>query len=1656
MRAEPTGSRGTPLDPSQAVLALDSASDREQIFDVLLRAARSRADFVALLSVHPDHLRGRRAHAGEHFDCSRVETLRIARNAVPAFENVIASRAPAAGSWLTGEAFVDGLLEGLGGSPPGAVVLPVTVANRTVALVVAHRGDSGLEIADVADLIPLVHASSPALARVLAARAKSVGGPRTRTEADYEVEVTVERVGALRTELARHREAGAWQEASETIRDLIRAGVESGDPDEDEQLELLVELGRIEHEHLAHPDEALEAWRSAQTIDAADPRVLDAMEALFVQQGRWADCVELLEKRAALTEGVPQRIALLLNLAAMAHERLDDEERAIEAYERILKWDPEHEVASQQLESLYWSRKQWEPLATLLLDRASRHADPQARIAALEAVAQMYEDKVGDARAAFLVWLAVFRREPDRPHLVDQLDRLAPTADAWDELVAECSALAEELAPTHPEAAASLWHLVARWSRDRLANHDAAIRALEHTLRLSPTDIDALYELLDLLRADMRWPELVSVLVARAQSEDDRGRRSELYAELGEIHETRLAQAAEAIAFYERALADEPESVPVLVALHRLYLASEAWPQLAALLPRLIDALSLTSPSAVILDLYVELGGVLADRMQQPAEAARAYRDALSFDPQHAGALAGLQHVSQATGDTEALLDATESAIDAANDATQPARYADVAAAWHEHGRYDRAIACWQKAIETDPRQIAAHQGLARTLRAAQRWGPLVVALHVQLRLLSDPAERTALLLDLADVFESKLGDIQGGIAAYREVIALDENHRVALDALARLYERGGKLQAAQDALQRLLDQTADEPRLRPELLQRMGHLQLAAQDAANARLSFVQALAIDRDNARAREGLARVQILQGELVAAGEELVRAAQLSDARADQIRCFADAAWLYRHRLADPARARECLHLILELDPEHADAKQALAELLAETQQWETLWPHLEEQVARVHADASVPADERLDILRKAARCALELGSVATALSLYDEAVALDASPATQLDRADAQYRTKQLEAASESYQTIVARHAAALDRAALTSVYRHLAVIHAQLGKAPQAHMFHNKVLDLEPGHRDTLLDLTELHLARGHAEEAIATLRTLSAQSEPADRVRSLERIGDLYRDKLNNRPRAMSTYVEALELDGTNHRILQRLLDLQSETGQWSAAVETIGRFLAHEQDPARRGAYFLAAAEIKRTELKDKPGAFDDYEHALDELLREQPLRDATRTRAFEVFRTFEQLATADQAWKHLEQAYRRMIKRLPAGDPALLALWHGLGDIYRTRLEHVQSAIEAYEVAHSLDPEKSPQRARLLAELYARTGANQPEHVLPRAAKLVEVDPSNPDAYRALGVTALESGRVDDAWCVARALVFLKKANSKEQALYRQYQSLEVKKASGILDDDAWAQVRHPDEDRRLSAIFALVAEGAIATRSGPAKSFELKSKERMPVEHDTRVVAKIFRHAARVLNVSLPEVYVQPRRAGRLLLANVIEKTRLVPTVIVGRDLMTGYRDTEIAAGVGMMIAHLRPAYYAKLALATLDELEALLAAAAQLAGKRLGRPELEPLVTAFVPEIQKRLARSSLETLQALVARLGETPDVARWRVAVDLAVQRAALLVSGDLAATARMVSSETALLGALRPQQRVHELVAYSVSPAYFAVRRHLDVGVA
>jgi hypothetical protein len=109
------------------------------------------------------------------------------------------------------------MLEMLGGViPPSALVLPVTIRERTVALLYAHRGGDTLSITEVADVLPVASDAALALARLLV-KAKAAAGFRRADQASADGQkVAASPVVAIPTEELPFKppqprgEAGGW------------------------------------------------------------------------------------------------------------------------------------------------------------------------------------------------------------------------------------------------------------------------------------------------------------------------------------------------------------------------------------------------------------------------------------------------------------------------------------------------------------------------------------------------------------------------------------------------------------------------------------------------------------------------------------------------------------------------------------------------------------------------------------------------------------------------------------------------------------------------------------------------------------------------------------------------------------------------------------------------------------------------------------------------------------------------------------------------------------------------------------------------------------------------------------------------------------------------------------------------------------------------------------------------------------------------------------------------------------------------------------------------------------------------------------------------------------------------------------------------------
>ncbi|HSN28822.1 MAG TPA: hypothetical protein VLT45_21190, partial [Kofleriaceae bacterium] len=883
------------------------------------------------------------------------------------------------------------------------------------------------------------------------------------------------------------------------------------------------------------------------------------------------------------------------------------------------------------------------------------------------------------------------------------------------------------------------------------------------------------------------------------------------------------------------------------------------------------------------------------------------------------------------------------------------------------------------------------------------------------------------------------------------------------------LYEQLGEWEHAARMLERVA-QASDDPQA--ELYARIGriqHEQLREPGAAEASLS--RALALDPEHVPAMQALIALYSERGDWLEAAQMMTRVEPRLRVAVDKVRLLCDAANIQLHKLGAADEARQLYAAAIALDPEHVEAGRALAGILFEAGAWKELSPVID-MLCRKAGQLRLEPRQAHELHYRAARCAEELGEHQKALGYYTIASDIDSMHVPTLrGRADLLFELARWDDAGKAYQTILLEHREGQREAEIAHVYHRLGLVLQALGHRKKALGMLAKALELEPQHRESLHAVVELQTQLGDWDAVVRAKRALADTAEPRDKLRLLEEIGALYQGRLRNAPKAAAAYVEALELAPDAHQLLQKLLDLYIDNRQWKAAVETIERFVALEKDPFRKGLYFHAAGTLCRDELKAPDEAVDYYGAALDTFFSDPAaLDEVSLARALMSFQAIDAILTAKRDWKTQERAYRDMLKRLPADNPRFhklqVSLLDGLGEIYRSRLKQYAEASQVFELAQHMDPDNAlrpnaSDRAEILAELYLVAGADQAEKAIEQHTRMLRKEPFKYDSYQALAHVYRETAQWDKYWCVCRTLAFLKKAGPDEHAFFEQYNPRGLVKTKRAMSADSWSKLAHADENRYISAILGACWQGVAAMNAFPHKDFGVKREDRRPLQTDQLMFSKLLVYVAQTLDVQAPDVYLlADNKAAEIQLANAIDKNELCPSFVVRPHLLQGKTEREVAFLAARRLTFMRPAYYLRMLLPTNTELKvALLSAIVMVQPRFPVPPNMVATIQQYLPKMQKRMPPHALEQLGALAERfIQHTPeiDVATWGHAVDAASHRAGFVTCGDLGIAARAVAAEPVVVGGPTAKHKVKELVLFSVSGEYFAIRAQMGLTIA
>jgi len=1047
----------------------------------------------------------------------------------------------------------------------------------------------------------------------------------------------------------------------------------------------------------------------------------------------------------------------------------------------------------------------------------------------------------------------------------------------------------------------------------------------------------------------------------------------------------------------------------------------------------------------------------------------------LEHEPYDLVALRALETLYDKSLQHEKYVAVLTAQLDAAHaDAERIGLYERIAAAWEERlGKLDRAAEAYEAILALDPRNATAHHLLARLHKQAGNHAALVETYRRHVDATADVATQIELNVAMGKVYAGSLREVDRAIEAYNDALALDGAQPDALDALAKLYDQLGESTHAYDVLTRLVDVAGDARK--PELYWRIGTIQIGQLgDPDGAEASLLRGLALAPGHVPSLDALAELYSHRGDWLKAAQMMVRAEGHAQVAVEKVRRLVDAANIYMYKLADADKAKPLYAAAIALDPEHVDAGRPLAQLYFDASQWSELSPVIDMLCRKVGKLRAEPR-ELVELYYRAARCAEALGERQKALGHYESAQRFDPAHApTLIGRADLLFDAKEWAQAAALYQTVLARYrdgqASELREAEVVRLFHRLGATRQALGERKKALTVYDKALELDPQHRDTLLAVVDLQTQLGDWDAVVRAKRGLVATADDREKAKLLDEIAALCNGRLGDASKAAAIYHEALELAPESRPMLQKLLDLYTQTKQWKRAVQVIERFVSLETDPFRRGVYCHAAAALCRDELNALDEAVDYFDCALDSFFADPDRLDETQlARALASFEAIDAVLTAKRDWKAQERAYRDMIKRLPTGNPRFhklhVNLIDAIGEIYRSRLKQYEDAIGVFEIAQQLDPDNAlrpggTDRAEILAELYALAGVHHADKAIAQHTRMLRREPFKYDSYAALARIHRDASQWDKYWCLCSTLVFLKKADVEQQEFYARYQPRGLVKAKRGLSADGWAKLAHPDENRYISAILGACWQGVAAMKAFPHKDFGVKREDRRQLASDSLMFSKLFVYVAQALNVPLPEVYlVDDQKSVDIQLANAIDKQELTPSFVVRPNLLQGKSERELAFITARRLAFMRPEYYLRMLLPTNTELKiAVLSAIVAVQPRFPVPPNLVAAVQQYLPELQKRMPAHALEQLGTVVQRfIKATPeiDVAKWGHAVDATAHRAGFIACGDLAVAARAIAAEPNVVGAPTVKDKLKELVLFSISEEYFAIRAQLGLAI-
>ncbi len=1004
--------------------------------------------------------------------------------------------------------------------------------------------------------------------------------------------VDAKNANALRAVDALLVASSRWQD----LEPILVAETQADDLFDDERVQVWTRLAELYRDRLGRRDDAVRAYNEVLELQDMNEGALHALRVMYADDERWAELFEVLQRLSDLARDPDERVGYLASMAEIAERHLDNPARAIELLEEVLVARPDDAEAVHELQRLLLEQgalqtspvereKLFGSLAEAYereLRMASAGQDKNRKLVVFRELGRLWQSELDDPFNAQNAWERARNEEPFDREALDAL-RVLHLASGNDQARAEIleSAIVSEQYEASEQL--SLWRELGEIRTDVFGDQAGGIEAWQSVLALATNDPDSYVKAIDQLEVlyenTQRWQDLVGLYQRKLALIEDEEKRVETWLLVGTIQQDNLQSNAAAAETYQAILGEEGVDIATetdalrtlrLEASRRLdviYEANGQWQELSQLLLARGDRLELE-------DKLQNLQRLAVVHEQKLGEADNAFivlQTANELVPDEPMVLLELERLAEVTGFWSDLYGVYESTLLHVEGDTQLDLMLKSAAVQRDRiGSASEATRLYERVLATQPENDTALRALIDLNEGEGRWKELVEVLRILAEVTPDYTEKKSLLVRVAQVEEQKLEDLAKAVAAWNEVLEMDERDRTVLAELERLHIARRDWHALIDTYEK--DAMADPAGEINRRLQIAGIYESYTRQMPEAIQAYEDVLGLDPANEVALDKLERIYGEREDYDSLLDVYDRAYNAARNDEDRLRMAKNAAILHEGYRNDLRSAADAWGRVLQLDPNDSDAYESLVKIYTAEKEWDDLIRLYEQRY-----EISETSDSRADaLLSMAAVYRVELDDVDNAIAMYERVLLERRSDRAALDALD------ELLSAQGHWEQVLENIDKKLEVETDLSVRVELLcrqghVAREELEDNYRSAASYTRVIQESPGNETAVGELLAIYRQDERWDKVIEILNHKLAYSKSRfDSAAVHVDLAEVLSDKMGQPELALTHFEEAEKADPESRRALQVLADHYMKTNSHAKAMTRL-EALIDKLDPQK-----------------------------------------------------------------------------------------------------------------------------------------------------------------------------------------------------------------------------------------------------------------------------------------------------------------------------------------------------------------------------------------------------------------------------------------------------------------------------------------------